>query len=668
MLGGLMIVSALLCGLLIAPPQDVPELFPDEYLYGGLAQSLAEGDGLTFRGNEPPIWNVLYAYVVAPAWALREGEGGYALAKVLNALLLSSTAVPVFLLGRRLVGARTALVATALTLAGSWMAMSAHIQTENLALPLATCALMSMVMTLREPGSRWMWITLGLVALATFCRIQLAALAGVLLVAVLIDIAAQPRAQRRERVRAHRAVLALGAGIAGVGLLLLAVDSARFTRAYAYATEEFRPPVGDVLEWTGKHLIALVVMTGVVPTAAAVALGLRRQNWRDPDSGPVLSVLAAGLVVIVPVVGWFTAVATHWIIERYVVYLVPLLFLVLVLAPGRVGRREALAGAGVAGAALLFVPEVGLIAEGRGTAAARFLAQDVFSDRPRVGVFVLGSALAFGVAWLFSEQANKRTSEKRQLVIAVVLLAVLLATTVRAVRFDLDYAHDKRADLPAELDWVDKATGGQRAGLLQLEHHELNYDNFTTEFFNHNIDTVYKLPRVRTEQVGRDCELSIGADGTLTTAQAGCKQLPARVVIENGVTRARLHNEIGRVETVYTGNLVTTSDERPRLLSLVAPPCNEKAGLCSTVLRAKLWLDAPATLRVQFRGGIEDNFAIARTGEEFDIPRAVETSFGLPVRAGRREVRLQTSWLKPRSSPKLLGVTLEQDGRSIRLY
>lgn len=663
-----MLLSTLLCGLLIAPPQDVPELFPDEYLYGGLAQSLAGGEGLTFRGNDAPIWNVLYAYVVAPAWALRDGEGGYALAKVLNALLLSSTAIPVWLLGRRLVAPRAALVAAALTLAGSWMAMSAHIQTENLALPLATCALMATVMTLREPGSRWMWITLGLIAVATYCRIQLAALAGVLLVAVVLDVLAQPRERRAGRARAHRTVLALGAGIVALGLLVLAVDSARFTQAYAYATEQFRPPLGDVLEWTGKHVVALVVMTGVIPAAAAVALAARRQNWRDPDSGPVLSVLVAGLVVMTPVVGWFTAVATHWIIERYVVYLVPLLFLALVLAPGRIGRREAFIGAGVASAALLFVPEVGLIAEGRGTAAARFLAQDVFSDRPRVGVVLIGSALAFGTAWFLSAQRAVRSAQKRQLLIAGVLLVVLLATTVRAVRFDLDYAHDKRADLPAELDWVNKATGGQRAGLLQLEHHELNYDNFTTEFFNHNIDTVYKLPRVRTEQVGRDCALAIGPDGALTTAQAGCKQLPPRVVIENGVTRARLHNEVDRIETVYTGNLVTTSDERPRLLSLVAPPCNDRAGLCSTVLQAKLWLDAPARLRVRFRGGVEDNFAIARTGEEFDIPRGVETSFALRVPAGRREVRLQTSWLKPRGAPKLLAVTLEQDGRSIPLY
>ena len=39
---------------------------------------------------------------------------------------------------------------------------SSLLLTENLALPLATGALCATVMVLREPGSRWFWVALGL--------------------------------------------------------------------------------------------------------------------------------------------------------------------------------------------------------------------------------------------------------------------------------------------------------------------------------------------------------------------------------------------------------------------------------------------------------------------------------------------------------------------------
>ena len=664
-LTGLYLLAVGACALLVAPDQQVPQLFPDEYVYGGLAQSFAAGDGLMFRGAESPVRHVLYPILVSIAWALDDGNGGYALAKVLNAALMSLTALPVWLLARRLTNdARLALVPAALVLAGSWIGMTARISTESLALPLSTAALASMVVALRTPGRLWTIASLGLMALASFARIQLVALVPVFLLALLLDVAVRRRGERRSRARELREPLAATGVLVLAGALALVASSDSALGTYAIVADS-RPSVSEVLTWAGYHGVALVVLCGFVPAAVAIALAADGKNWRDPDAGPVLAVLAASVAVFLLMTGWFIASIPEWLIERYVFYLAPLALVALVLVPGRVSSRSGWIGVGATALLLLALPIVELRVEGRAVYAWRELGADIFSERPRVAVLLLGTALAgAGVALL-----TRRISVPRLSPVAAagaLTLLVLLWTTARTVTGDEAFAKAERDLLPADIEWVGHATGGRQVALLQLEHHELNYANYNTEFFNPGISTVYRLPGVVVEYVGRTCEVRIAADGTLR-GQAPCGPVSPRVLLERSVQRARLHDEVRRTPSAIAGTLVVTRGA-PRLLSLVSPPCNPRGNRCSTVLRTKLWLDEPARLRIRFRGGAEDNFAIAATGEEFDIPAGGESEFELPVRAGRSEVRLQTSWLTPRGSPELVAVELVERERATALW
>ena len=47
---------------------DIPSISPDEFSYGHLARSIADGEGLAWRGIGEPFRAALYMYVIAPAW------------------------------------------------------------------------------------------------------------------------------------------------------------------------------------------------------------------------------------------------------------------------------------------------------------------------------------------------------------------------------------------------------------------------------------------------------------------------------------------------------------------------------------------------------------------------------------------------------------------------
>ena len=75
----------------------------DEYRWGNLAQSLANGDGYTWRGAGSGV-RTIYPYLVAPAWVFSDGNAAYGIAKDINAVLLSATVWPVWRAARELVG------------------------------------------------------------------------------------------------------------------------------------------------------------------------------------------------------------------------------------------------------------------------------------------------------------------------------------------------------------------------------------------------------------------------------------------------------------------------------------------------------------------------------------------------------------------------------------
>ncbi|TML63175.1 MAG: hypothetical protein E6G22_06815, partial [Actinobacteria bacterium] len=94
-----------------------PWFTPDEMVYGELGRSLYATGHLDILGHATPFFSLVYPALVGPFLNLGDVELGYTLLKGAQALVMSLTAVPVFLWARSLVRPRFALVAALLMLA-----------------------------------------------------------------------------------------------------------------------------------------------------------------------------------------------------------------------------------------------------------------------------------------------------------------------------------------------------------------------------------------------------------------------------------------------------------------------------------------------------------------------------------------------------------------------
>src|SRR5262249_39998840 len=158
--------------------------------------------------------------VLSSVWHFGSTPQGYALAKVLTSALACSVVFPVWLLGRKLVGPRLALVPALFCVIGPWMEVTAFVVSDNMAFPLATASLCCTVQALRDTRSRWIWATLGFAVLAALTRTQMLFLPVALVIALVIDVLRQSSGQRRARFDARPRALWIGLAVAvGAGLL-----------------------------------------------------------------------------------------------------------------------------------------------------------------------------------------------------------------------------------------------------------------------------------------------------------------------------------------------------------------------------------------------------------------------------------------------------------------
>jgi hypothetical protein len=211
--------------------------------YSKLSQSFAAGNGLSWRGTGwglPPLWPM----VLSLSWHTGSAPDGYAFAKVLGSVLASATVLPVWLLGRELVGPRLALVPAALCVTGAWMETTAFLVSDNLAYPLATASLACMVMALRDTRTRWIVASLLFAVPAALTRTQMLALPVILVVALVIDVVRQPPGARRARIDARPRALWIGLVVLVTGGLLTFVVKPDLTN---YAILAHHVGIGDVV-------------------------------------------------------------------------------------------------------------------------------------------------------------------------------------------------------------------------------------------------------------------------------------------------------------------------------------------------------------------------------------------------------------------------------------
>jgi hypothetical protein len=473
---------------------ETPRVHPDESIYWEAAGSLAEGDGLSLRGEEY-AYGPLYPGLLAPILAVfGDRETAYALAKVANALLFALAAIPVFLLARRVLTPRwSAAVAAGALLIPSSMFVGL-VMTEVAAYLAAAWVLLAIALALERPTApRQLAVLVGAV-LAYTARPQLGALYGTYLVALALFWLIAPSHLPRTREAALKLwPTAASLAIAAVVFAIPLIGGSSPLGAYEVLWRSYDPLV--VGKWFLYHLADLELYLAVVPLAVApiVLSGLvRRGRAGSTVDAAFAALFLAANAVGLAVVAVFASTEHGFdrLHDRNIFYLIPLWLALFALWLAWGLPRPLVATA--AGAVLA----LGLAA----FLPFRYIAAEV-------GVDVVPSAL-----WAEVHELGGPLSGRRVLALAVIALVLaaaflprrlwpaLPATVVAAFLVTGALAWERQIDAPENLvfegaasnrSWIDEQVAEDaRVTKLYLDSPACPASGVTrhalylTEFFN----------------------------------------------------------------------------------------------------------------------------------------------------------------------------------------
>jgi Dolichyl-phosphate-mannose-protein mannosyltransferase len=306
-----------------------PWFTPDEMVYGELGRSLYSSGRLEILGHSTPFFSFVYPALVGPLLSVGDLELGYTLLKALQALVMSLTAVPVFLWARSLVRPRFALVAALLTLAVPGLAFAGFVMTEVAFYPVICVGAWAMARALERPTAGRQALALAGIGLATATRLQAIVLVPALVLAILIKAALDRTWLQGIRRFAPLVGALAGVAAAGVAVKLARGGSALGSVLGAYkVTGHVSYGVGDAVRFAIYHAADLLLMTALVPVVAVVLVLVETAAGRE-RSDAVRAYLAVAIAVslgFVAEVGLFTSRLLGRLAERNLLALAPIVF------------------------------------------------------------------------------------------------------------------------------------------------------------------------------------------------------------------------------------------------------------------------------------------------------------------------------------------------------
>lgn len=549
--------------------------YKDEFLYWEVAQSFANGDGLTWRGVGQGIRAPLYMFLAAlgflPGW---DTEGTYRAIHLLNALVMPAVVFPTFVLARRYVERKWAFAAALLSIAVAAMNYVGVVGTESLAYPVAALSLGSIVFAVARPQRRYWVAAVALLIVAVLTRTQFYAFATVLPLAILLVASFRPAGERKAFLMARKEPLLVFGGAALLIVIGLFAFPQKLLGVYESGLDYPTPTVGDLWYWLKGFTADIFIMTGIVPAIAAMALMFDRANWRRADLGALLAVTLVATAVLVAQVAWFSASnpydweGRHIFYERYLFYVAPLIF-VTFIAFFRWGSAVPLylAGAAAATAVALFDANHLLLPFSYDAFGVTVLA-DILKSNPDFSKWVGASLVA--VAGVSAVILFFVTERGRSLIgaawAAVALAAVLMLWSQGSgwshALENSDYA---KLAIPTPVDFIDQSTDADVGMLITSTDSPEMY--YSTEFWNDRVTRAFVLPNSPTVY-SPTCPFNLARDGKITSSGPGCGSIPHAFYLRNSFGRMTFRNLQKSVEPTAGVRLIVASPPA-RLAGLV---------------------------------------------------------------------------------------------------
>ena len=311
----------------------------DELYYERLAISVAQTGSLLPRLHGEVVSNVNQLYPILISAVFGEGDVARSLeaAHRLNAFLIASAAIPVFLLARRLaLGTLLSLWVGALSVAVPWIVLSSFLLTENVAYPMFCWA--ALALTYAVESKRWTTDLLALAGIgaAVLARTQFVVLVAVFLVAVVVEAILERswRAAARELWRTRRPFVLFYGALLLVVLAAIAIGKgSRLLGSYSVTAENIRLDFG-LVQLVFEHVAALALALAIVPFIVGCAWLIDRLR---PSTAPRQRAFAvvgitALVLVLVQVASFNQRFGAGLVKDRYLFYVAPLVLLGLAAA------------------------------------------------------------------------------------------------------------------------------------------------------------------------------------------------------------------------------------------------------------------------------------------------------------------------------------------------
>ncbi len=450
--------------------RELQRYLPDEYLYGQLARSLAEGHGARVLGESVSLPTLVQPLLTSPAWLFGDPELAFRLTQCVNAAAMSLGAIVVYVLAREL-GIRewSAVGAAAVTLASPDLLYAGYVTADAIGYLLALLAILAAVRAIAFPsfaGQGWFVVAAGL---ATLARAQYAAL----FVAAAIAALVVERGRLRRLLSRHWLLLGTP--------LVAAMSIAATGQLGRYSTLTSFHLAGGTLGWIPASAFVLALATGVVVVPGAVAWAAHELVRPQDNVRHAFAAVAVALIGTLLLAAALIASQTvsDRFFERYLMIAAPLVVVSFCcwMAEARPWRSAALGTAVVLAIAVARFPLSDYTAGQGRSDSPLLLAVGQLEGTVGVGNASLVTALAATACLALAVAAVYGRLGSRGMLTATA--AVLALTSVAAHAADRSLSRDVRqAKLGAVADWVDRThaadvlliqtAGGDQAGAMLL--------------------------------------------------------------------------------------------------------------------------------------------------------------------------------------------------------
>ena len=298
----------------------------DEFLYYGMARSIANGEGLTFRGQPADYSYILYSLVLSPVYLTGlKGPVLYRAMQLWNILLITLSIFPFYRIAAKCVGdERKALWLTGISMLLPDFLLGQLMMAENVIIPLFY-TLFCLILDYLENEKLWKILLIGLIGGLLFSAKPGAVIpAAVFFILLLVFSLAKRDIKQFPRIGAGAAVMIAAAGFFFLLVKLLNGNASVLSLYEIQVTDTAHSEV--FFRFIGVYILYIFIACGF----GCVFLLGKKFAYFSFDRKFFLYVLLISLIMMIIGVSWsvnryeYTANTAHM---RYIGMYIPLLFI-----------------------------------------------------------------------------------------------------------------------------------------------------------------------------------------------------------------------------------------------------------------------------------------------------------------------------------------------------